>query len=70
MNFWEGLADNISKIRWADIGIAVLIIALFALFNKVLVKYIFALLNRRFGASGKGNCGSRCLSGRSGRFSY
>lgn len=61
MNFWEGLADNISKIRWADIGIAVLIIALFALFNKVLVKYIFALLNRRFGASGKGELWKQVL---------
>lgn len=61
MNFWEGFAEIIDKIRWADIGIAVLIMAFFALLNKVFVKYAFALLNRRFAASGRGELWKQVL---------
>ncbi|RRJ63456.1 mechanosensitive ion channel family protein [Paenibacillus oralis] len=61
MNFWEGFAESIDKIRWADIGIAVLIVAFFALLNKVFVKYAFALLHRLFRASGRGELWKQVL---------
>ncbi|MGG6309396.1 mechanosensitive ion channel family protein [Paenibacillus macerans] len=54
MNLKEGLEALFVKVDWADAGIAVGIMVMFALFNKVFVKLVFVLLNRKWVTSAKG----------------
>lgn len=47
MNDEGRVVNSLGQLSWEDIGVAVGIMALFALFSKGFVKLAFALLNRR-----------------------
>lgn len=51
MNLWEWLKDVYDQIKWMDVFISAGIMAIFLLFNRILVKYVFAYLKKKFKAS-------------------